>query len=71
MLVSIFYGAGGNATQYPQVVALYESLYARLLGISLASFSSGSVNLFIVIATQPHIVGRAGRVDIPAAVNNL
>jgi len=26
----------------PQVVALYESLSARLLGISLASFSSGN-----------------------------
>lgn len=45
MLVSVVYGMGGNVTHCPQVVALYESLYARLLGISLASFSSGNSDL--------------------------
>jgi battenin len=52
MLVSVVYGMVGNATHCPQVVALNESLAARLLGISLASFSSGSSDLPIQNATS-------------------
>lgn len=54
MLVGVVYGIGGSVTHYAQVVALYESLSARLLGISLASFSSGNPDLPIIIRMHPH-----------------
>lgn len=53
MLVSIADGMNGSSTHHLQVVALYESLPARLLGISLASFSSGNSSL-IIIGIRPH-----------------
>jgi hypothetical protein len=46
MLASVDHEMLSNATHYlSQVVALYESLFARLLGICLASFSSGNPDL--------------------------
>lgn len=55
MLVSVAYEMYGNSVaHYSQVVALYDGLAARLLGISLASFSSGNPVLLIVIRIHPH-----------------
>lgn len=47
----VWYSAGGTAavlltTQRTQVIAIFDSLYMRLLGIAMASFSTGEYMLY-------------------------
>lgn len=54
-----------------KVVAFFDSLYMRLLGICLASFSSGTVSAWSANRQKPITRPRIGRINLFATLNDL